>query len=139
LFIAAAPCAKHAYGDVRLRGIDAASMWMRHVDRERHMNDNYDLAELVTLGDALFLLPNRDGKKPHISTLYRWRKGLRGRRLWTTRLGGIVYTHPLALREFLEATTPLLQKPAASRSAERETRTAEVLQRLRGPRGKAHV
>lgn len=100
---------------------------------------DFRLADLVTLGDALSLLPNRDGKKPHISTLYRWRKGLRGRRLWTTRLGGIVYTHPLALREFLEATTPLLPKQAAPRSAEREARTTEVLERLRSKRGKSRA
>lgn len=104
------------------------------------MHLEYNLHELVSFHDALLLLPKRNGKEPHVSTLYRWKAGLRGKRLWATRIGGIFYTHPNALKEFQEAlapgAAPHRPEPIAS---DRAARTADVLERVRRRRGERHA
>ena len=61
------------------------------------------LADWVREGDVRHAFPIRDaprrlpllrnGKHPHIATLYRWATvGLRGRRLWTCKIGGTLCT-----------------------------------------------
>jgi hypothetical protein len=59
---------------------------------------------VLSLTDAAKLLPRlRRGKRPHVSTLYRWaNKGIRGVRLETIRVGGTVCTSQDALRRFCD-------------------------------------
>lgn len=57
---------------------------------------------LVALRDVPALLPRRDGKKVHYSTVYRWAtKGARGRVLESQLVGGVRYTTHAALLRFL--------------------------------------
>ena len=56
-------------------------------------------------------LPTRRGKKIHITTVYRWvLKGVRGKILESTLLGGVRYTSLEALERFLSTTTAELQE-----------------------------
>jgi hypothetical protein len=56
----------------------------------------------VSLADACNLLPRRNGKKIHYSTIYRWTtKGARGKKLESMLIGGVLYTTVEALRRFL--------------------------------------
>ena len=60
-----------------------------------------DKNRMVLLSKAAVLLPTRNEKKVHPSTLHRWRsKGIRGIRLVCTRIGGCWYTTQNALEEF---------------------------------------
>ena len=62
--------------------------------------------ELVPLPKVPKLLPRRpNGKRLHISTVYRWaQRGVRdGIRLETLRIGGTTYTSRQALQRFAEA------------------------------------
>jgi len=99
------------------------------------MHSDFDLTELVALRDAIRLLPRRNGKHRHISVLYRWRaRGIGGKRLWTTKVGGIVYTHPAALREFASSSEPALPPSEPKLSPRRVERTSAILERVRGKR-----
>jgi hypothetical protein len=54
---------------------------------------------LLSLSDAAKRLPNR----PSVCTLWRWRtKGVRGRRLESVTIGGLVFTSLEALARFAE-------------------------------------
>lgn len=60
----------------------------------------------VQLSDVPKLLPKRNGKKVHYSTVYRWvTKGTRGRILESMLVGGVRYTTIAALNRFFETTT----------------------------------
>lgn len=62
---------------------------------------------LVALTDASKLLPTRNGKRVHYSTVYRWAmKGARGRVLETILVGGIRYTSREALVRFQSPGRP---------------------------------
>lgn len=62
---------------------------------------------LVALTDACKLLPSRNGKRIHYSTVYRWAtKGARGRLLETILVGGIRYTSREALQRFQTPNHP---------------------------------
>jgi hypothetical protein len=65
---------------------------------------NVKFAELITLSEAAQLLPRRGRGRPvHCSTLYRWAsRGVGGVRLKVARVGGVIYTHPEWLAEFLD-------------------------------------
>lgn len=57
--------------------------------------------KLLSLRDASRAVPKIDGRKPHMSTLWRWcRKGVRGVRLEYVRLGHRVCTSSEALSRF---------------------------------------
>jgi hypothetical protein len=60
---------------------------------------------LVSLAEAAALLPRRRrGRKPHVSTLYRWAStGVRGVVLETLQVGGTRCTSAEALQRFFEA------------------------------------
>lgn len=61
-----------------------------------------DKEHLLTLSEACGRIP----KKPHISSLHRWRlKGVRGIKLETCLIGGVRYTSTEAMQRFVEATT----------------------------------
>lgn len=59
---------------------------------------------LLTLTEAAKLLPRRRaGRKPHVSTLYRWAsRGLRGVVLETIQIGGTTCTTEEALQRFFD-------------------------------------
>jgi hypothetical protein len=61
--------------------------------------------QLLSLANAANLLPaRRRGRKPHVSTLYRWATaGCRGVVLETIRIGGTRCTTPEALQRFFES------------------------------------
>jgi HEAT repeat protein len=60
--------------------------------------------ELLTLSQAAKALPAVGGSRPHTSTLWRWsRKGVKGVRLETRRLGGRIFTSREALERFATA------------------------------------
>jgi hypothetical protein len=63
--------------------------------------------ELLTLAMASrqSLLPKRrNGKRPHVATLYRWaQRGVRGVRLETIRVGGTLCTTVSAIQRFCDA------------------------------------
>lgn len=60
---------------------------------------------LLPFRQALQALPPRSGgKRPHVSTLHRWaQRGLRGVRLETIRVGGLLCTSMEAIQRFFDA------------------------------------
>ena len=71
------------------------------------MNDHViDLTKekVISLSKATRLLPKRrQGKKPHVSTLYRWAgSGLKGVQLETIQVGGTLCTSREALQRFFQ-------------------------------------
>ena len=67
------------------------------------MTHNVDIQheQLVSLKEASKLLPKRNGKRMHYSTIYRWAtKGARGRKLESVHLGGVLYTSVEAISRF---------------------------------------
>lgn len=71
---------------------------------------------IVSLTEATKTLPRVNGKRPAISTLWRWcRKGLRGVRLEYIRVGRNIATSREALSRFFaalaDADTPPAQSP----------------------------
>lgn len=65
------------------------------------------LEELLTLSEAARFCPRRrQGKKPHLSTLYRWAtRGSRGVMLETLQTPGGLCTSKEALRRFFDQLT----------------------------------
>ena len=60
----------------------------------------------ISFADVPSILPRRNGKKVHPSTVYRWAtKGARGRVLESMLIGGIRFTTVTALNRFFGATT----------------------------------
>jgi len=78
--------------------------------------------ELLTLREAVTKLPRRRrGRKPHVSTLWRWAtRGLRGVRLEVIRVGGTLCTSREALQRFCEKLTE--QQEAARTTSARKSR-----------------
>lgn len=60
--------------------------------------------EVISLTQAAKQLPQRrQGKRPHVATLYRWAsRGLRGIQLETIQVGGTLCTSLEALQRFFE-------------------------------------
>jgi hypothetical protein len=90
--------------------------------------------ELITLTAACKLLPKRRrGKKPHVSTLYRWSSvGCRGVVLETLQVGGTKCTTREALARFCQRLTEQCHSSTVSVSdagfsdAERELDTLGI-------------
>lgn len=83
--------------------------------------------QLLSLTEAASLLPQRrKGRKPHVSTLYRWTEaGCRGVKLESIQVGGTRCTSPQALQRFIDRLTS-------------HSRPADVdVSRARGPRSSA--
>jgi uncharacterized protein DUF1580 len=77
------------------------------------MIDDILSEEMVTLTAAAKLIPGR----PHISTIWRWRKqGCRGIRLETAVVGGRPYTSREAIVRFIKATTEACDGVIADRT-----------------------
>lgn len=60
----------------------------------------------IPLAEVPKLLPRKNGKKVHYSTVYRWvTKGTRGRVLESMLIGGVRFTTVEALNRFFGTTT----------------------------------
>lgn len=73
-----------------------------------------DSEKLISLKEAAKLsMFNRDGKRPHLASLYRWVSplGCRGVRLETIRVGTTLCTSHEACRRFLERLSSPTLKP----------------------------
>lgn len=69
----------------------------------------------LTFSEAAAILPMFNGKRPHTSTVWRWaRKGCRGVRLESLRLGGRFVTSVQALERFGQALAEADNLPQAS-------------------------
>lgn len=70
---------------------------------------------VVTFTEATAIIPKFNGRKMHASSLWRWaRKGVRGVRLETLRLGGRYVTTVEAIERFAKT---LSQLPAATEAS----------------------
>lgn len=92
---------------------------------------------LVPLREAPKLLPTRNGKRLHISTLFRWvQRGVDGVKLEVLRIGGTTYTSREALQRFAEARTrPSAREatlPQGPADARRRLERAEARARAHG-------
>ena len=77
---------------------------------------------VVSLTDATKALPLIDGKRPHVTTVWRWAmRGVRGVRLAHGRLGKRVVTSHEALNRFMNELAALDRREAPARP-ERESR-----------------
>lgn len=73
------------------------------------MNIDLRREQGIPIRDVPNWLPKRDGKKIHLSTVYRWiSKGARGRVLESVLVGGVRYTSAEALERFLQMKTKRL-------------------------------
>jgi len=85
---------------------------------------------LIALRDLPALLPRRNVRKIHISTIYRWTlRGIAGVRLEIVTIGGTSYTSREALGRFVVATTQarrpgMAPPPTTTRQAEQARRRA---------------
>lgn len=99
-----------------------------------------DLAteQVYSLTDAPSRFPfptRRNGKKPHVATLFRWAKtGCRGVRLETIRVGGTTCTSTEAINRFCERLTerPRIGSPRPTptgqrKAAERASRELDAI------------
>lgn len=84
---------------------------------------------ILSLTEAAKVLPRVNGKRPAVSTLWRWcRKGLRGVRLDYIRVGRKIATSREALNRFFtalaDADEPIEQHPSAPCPRKRSTPAA---------------
>ena len=87
-----------------------------------------DLAceELLSLTDAAKALPTIDGRRPHVSTIWRWcRRGVRGVRLEYVRLGHRVCTTREALGRFAQRLADADEQPVEKTTTTPKRRTAK--------------
>ena len=97
--------------------------------------------DLLSLSEACASLPRIDGKRPHISTVWRWcRKGIHGVRLEHVRLGHRICTSREALSRFANALaeadvassgssstkSPMLRSPTPKKTRARAIAEAEA-------------
>lgn len=84
--------------------------------------------DVLTFVEAAAILPRLNGKRPHVSTLWRWaRRGLNGIRLETRRIGSRFVTSREALERFSAALAaiPLPDRPTAPPKASTNTARAK--------------
>jgi hypothetical protein len=90
--------------------------------------------KLITLVEATKFVPRRRrGRKPHVSTLYRWAspRGHRGVRLETIRVGGSLCTSIEALQRFFDRLTTVGSEPYEGRGTKPgQTRVEKELQQF---------
>ena len=87
---------------------------------------------LLSLADATKALPLIDGRRPHVSTIWRWcRKGIRGVQLEYLRLGNRVVTTQEALARFAQRLADADGDPPRQSSTvqPRRSRSSRVRQR----------
>ena len=74
-----------------------------------------DQESLLSYRDAAAFLPKRNGRRIHVSSLYRWAtRGIRGVILETLQVGGCRYTSKQALQRFSDRLTEARAVPERS-------------------------
>ncbi len=82
--------------------------------------------ELLSLTDAAKALPAIDGRRPHVSTIWRWiRRGIQGVYLEHVRLGHRVCTSREALNPFVQRLADADEQPVQKRVTTSKRRTAK--------------
>lgn len=84
---------------------------------------------LVALADVPAHLPDRrGGRRPHVSTIYRWvQRGCRGVKLESLQVGGTSCTSLEALQRFFERLTAARNgEPAPTRTSRQRQRATET-------------
>lgn len=89
--------------------------------------------QILTFSEAAKALPLVNGKRPHVSTLWRWaRKGVAGVKLETRRIGGRFVTSVEALDRFTKQLSEIepnrprpLKRSRVAKQREREIERAE--------------
>ncbi len=77
--------------------------------------------QLLSIPEVPEFLPSRRGKRLHISTVYRWAlKGVRGKVLESTMLGGVRYTSLEAIQRFMGNGPELLLEQRRKAEIERQ-------------------
>jgi hypothetical protein len=89
------------------------------------------IRDAIPLRDVPRRLPKlRNGKHPHTATIHRWaRDGLRGRKLWTFRVGGTLCTTAEALADFFEHISNNASAPQAAQAPARRERANQQVER----------
>jgi len=88
---------------------------------------NVENERLISFREACEVLPRRRaGKKPHISTLYRWSgRGSRGVKLEVVQVGGTLCTSVQALQRFLDELT-MQSRPHTTQRRRNPTTSARL-------------
>lgn len=96
--------------------------------------------KLLTLTEAAKSVPNVGGKRPHVSTIFRWtRDGVRGGvKLETVRIGRRICTSREALERFFQAASeaeppepkPKVSSPKSRTEAQRAHAIAQAKRNL---------
>ena len=92
---------------------------------------------ILSLSEAAASLPRLNGKRPHVSTLWRWcRKGCRGHFLEYLRVGSKIATSAEALNRFFselaaadaaaESTPPPTRQPATQKPRSEKARARGI-------------
>lgn len=93
--------------------------------------------QLVALSQVPKVLPKRpNGKRLHISAVYRWvQRGRKGHRLETIKIGGTTYTSIEALQRFSSPDTPskTVPKPRTRMQPQQAKNVAEKLLSVDNP------
>lgn len=96
--------------------------------------------EILSLAEATRALPKIDGKRPHISTLWRWaRKGLCGVQLEYVRLGRRICTSREALSRFAQHLAEADGEPAEHRAISKSRPRTEAQRREAVARAEAEL
>jgi hypothetical protein len=103
----------------------------RNADRQDSVVIDIGNEQLLPLNEVpKFLPPRGNGKRVHISAIYRWaQRGIRGTRLEVIRVGGTTYTSREALQRF--ASPPGVQtQPAPIESRARQKQIDQAIKSL---------
>lgn len=98
-------------------------------------------ATLIAISDVPSFLPAKQGRRLHISAVYRWmQKGIKGIKLDYVTIGGTRFTSPEALQKFAEQITKVRDEPVLLRghSAIRERQIAMAKQQVGRLLNRAH-
>jgi hypothetical protein len=90
--------------------------------------------QLLPLNEVPKLLPpRRNGKRIHISAIYRWaQRGIRGTRLEVVRVGGTTYTSREAMQRFASPSATTTTNATKQNSTTRQKQIDTALQSLDG-------
>lgn len=85
-------------------GVLSVSQFFTHTSKGSNMA--YSADQPLRIRDAIRYVESRSGKRLSVQTMYRWMtKGLRGRRLAFSYIGGTRYVSPKMLEDFFDAVT----------------------------------
>lgn len=89
----------------------------------------FDLSEdLVTLTEATKVFPSRNGKRTHFTTVLRWcKRGIRGVKLESWRVGGTLYTSLQAIQRFVDALSGTTRPEPSESEQKRAANACRIL------------